>query len=912
MKFKFLFIALFICLASFSQNKGTVSGTITDKDLNNETLPFANVMVKGTTIGVSTDMDGKYSLNVVAGNHILEISFVGYETIEVPFTVKANETTTIDRSIGSGSVKLEDVVITNTVNRQKEASLLLEQKNAVEIKQNIGAQELSRKGVGDVAAAVAKTAGISKQEGSNNIFVRGLGDRYNSTSINGLPVPSNDPEKKNIALDLFSTDIVEYISIDKVYNVRSFGDFAGGNVDIASKDYKGKGMFEISLGSKVNTEALGKDNFLLQQGPRKTGFVSYGVPQNALNSFNFQNSSNPVGETPFGGNVAFKAGKSFEIGEEGKLNLFATASFDNGYEYREGVNQTFDALDGRKKAFNQEKTIYKTNTTGMFTANYKLNSNHKIGYNFLFINSSDQSRDTYFGYDRDFEKDNADVMVQRGTFVQNTVMINQLLGNHKLTDKIALDWGASYNTVKGDMPDRIQNKLFKDRTSGEYSIAQQTDTDNHRYFQKLTEDELAANIAVSYKLGDNENGDSKGKIAVGYNGRFKKRDFEAIQFNFNLVEDARNIILNPNNLDVLFNQQSYADGNFTIGSFAGMNPQTYNGEQNIHAGFANLEYKLSEKLSGVLGMRFEKVEQIVNWRTQLDAGGGTNTFNRDEFLPSLILKYTLNEKQNLRFGASKTYTLPQFKERALFIYEDVTEIKVGNPDLYPSQDYNVDLKWEMFPKSDELISVTAFGKYILDPINEIVMASSTNDMTWVNIADQGYVVGAEFEIRKNLFKIEGDLTNKLSAGLNVSYMKTHQDIDAEKIREETKGRINTNLTDTESSFTGASDLLLNADISYSKDWKNDKGIMATLAYSHYSDRLYALGVEKQGNLVDKGMGALDFILKTKLNKNLGLDFTAKNILNPEFKRVQENASGDLPAVTYKRGAFFGLGLNYQF
>ncbi|RZK12587.1 MAG: TonB-dependent receptor [Flavobacterium sp.] len=913
MKFKFLFIALFIGLASFSQNKGTVSGTITDKDLNNETLPFANVMIKGTTIGISTDMDGKYSLNVAAGNHVLEISFVGYETIEVPFTVKANETTTIDRAIGSGSVKLEDVVITNTVNRQKEASLLLEQKNAVEIKQNIGAQELSRKGVGDVAAAVAKTAGISKQEGSNNIFVRGLGDRYNSTSINGLPVPSNDPEKKNIALDLFSTDIVEYISIDKVYNVRSFGDFAGGNVDIASKDYKGKGMFEISIGSKANTNALGKTGeFLLQRGPRSTGFVSYGVPNNPLGSYSYENSLNPTSKNPFGSNVGLKAGKSFNIGEEGKLSLFAMASFDNGFEYREGANSTYDALDGRKKVFNQERFTYKTNTTGMLNANYKLNANHKIAYNFLFVNSSDQFRDTYFGYDRDFEKDNSDHMVQRGTFTQNTIMINQLLGNHKVTDRIALDWGASYNTVKGDMPDRIQNKFFIDRTTGEHIIAQQTDTDNHRYFQELTEDELAANIALSYKLAENENGDSRGKIAIGYNGRFKKRDFEAIQFNFSLNEDARDIIVDPNNLDAFFNPQTYNAGNFTIGSFAGLNPQTYNGEQNIHAGFANLEYKVSEKWSGVVGMRYEKVQQTVDWRTQLDAAGGTNTFDRNEFLPSVILKYELNKKQNFRFGASKTYTLPQFKERALFIYEDVTEIKIGNPSLYPSQDYNVDIKWEMFPKSDELISVTAFGKYILDPINEIVMASSTNDITWVNIGDNGYVVGAELEIRKNLFKIEGDLTNKLSAGLNVSYMKTHQEIDAEKIRRETNGRINTNFADTESSFTGASDLLLNADISYSKDWSNDRGFMATVAYSHYSDRLYALGVEQQGNLVDKGMGALDFILKTKLNKNLGLDFSAKNILNPNFKRMQENASGDLLAVNFKRGMFLGLGLNYQF
>jgi len=913
MKFKFLFIALFICLASFSQNKGTVSGTITDKDLNDESLPFANVMIKGTTIGVSTDIDGKYSLNVAAGSHILQISFVGYESIEVPFTVKANETITINRSIGSGSVKLEDIVITNVVNRQKEASLLLEQKNAVEIKQNIGAQELSRKGVGDVAAAVAKTAGISKQEGSNNIFVRGLGDRYNSTSINGLPVPSNDPEKKNIALDLFSTDIVEYISIDKVYNVRSFGDFAGGNVDITSKDYKGKGMFEISLGSKVNTNAVEKaDNFFLQRGPKSTGFVSYGVPNNPLTSYSFQNSLAPTKEAPFGGNISVKAGDSYEIGEEGKLSLFATASFDSGYEYRKGVNQTFSAQDAEKKAFAQEKFTYKTNTTGMFNANYRLNSNHKIGYNFLFINSSDQSRDIYFGFDRDFEDNDRDLLVQRGTFIQNTVLVNQLLGNHKLTDKLDFDWGVSFNKVKGDMPDRTQNKMLYLPTDNSYTIAQRSLTDNHRYFQELNEDELAANLAFSYKLGDNENGDSRGKIAVGYNGRFKKRDFEAIQFNFNLPQASQNISITPTTLDSFFNQESYANGNFTIASFAGMTPQTYSGEQNIHAGFANLEYKLSEKLSGVLGMRYEKVEQIVDWRTQLDADGGTNTFDRNEFLPSLILKYALNEKQNLRFGASKTYTLPQFKERALFIYEDVTEIKIGNPYLYPSQNYNVDIKWEMFPKSEELISFTAFGKYILDPINEIVMASSTNDITWVNIGDNGYVVGAEFEIRKNLFKIDGDLTNKLTAGLNVSYMKTSQEIDADKIRKETNETINTNLTDSKSSFTGASDLLLNADISYARDWKEDAGFMATLSYSHYSDRLYALGVEQQGNLVDKGMGTLDFILKTKLSKNLGLDFAARNILNPEFKRVQENASGDLPAVTYKRGVVFGLGLNYQF
>ncbi|MGK4566878.1 TonB-dependent receptor plug domain-containing protein [Flavobacterium sp. 3HN19-14] len=143
---------------------------------------------------------------------------------------------------------------------------MLDQKNAVGIKQNIGAQELSRKGVSDVATAVTKTTGITKQEGSNNIFVRGLGDRYNSTTMNGLPVPSNDPENKNLGLEIFSTDIVESISIDKVYNSKLFGDYAGGNVDIISKDYKGSGMLKIELGSKVNTNALANDDFRFQKG----------------------------------------------------------------------------------------------------------------------------------------------------------------------------------------------------------------------------------------------------------------------------------------------------------------------------------------------------------------------------------------------------------------------------------------------------------------------------------------------------------------------------------------------------------------------------------------------------------------------------------------------------------------------
>ena len=272
MKFKLIVITLLFTVLGFAQTKGTIKGVVTDKDLNNEPLPFANVVVKGQNIAVNTDENGSFSIAIVPGEYILEFSFLGYENATEKVIVKENETIIVNKSIGSGSYTLQDVIVQKATNREKESALLLDQKKAVEVKQEIGAQELSRKGVGDVASAVAKTTGVSKQEGSNNVYVRGLGDRYNSTSINGLPVPSNDPEKKNIALDLFSTDIVESISIDKVYTSRISGDFAGGNVNISSKNYKGNGMLEISLGSTINTNAIEKNGeFYLQDGPNQFG-----------------------------------------------------------------------------------------------------------------------------------------------------------------------------------------------------------------------------------------------------------------------------------------------------------------------------------------------------------------------------------------------------------------------------------------------------------------------------------------------------------------------------------------------------------------------------------------------------------------------------------------------------------------
>lgn len=916
MKSKLLFALLFISQIVGAAN-GTIKGLLQDS-ATKEPLAFASVSIKGTTQGVNTDLDGFFTIEVPEGTQTLTFNYVGYTSADQTIVVKPNETVEVTIDLISESVQLEGVVVQATRSKSREATLLIEQQRSVEMKQHIGSQELSRKGVSDVASAVAKTTGVAKQEGSGTIFVRGLGDRYNSTLLNGLPLASNDPEKKNIDLNIFSTDIVEYIAIDKTYFARNYGDFAGGNIDIRSKNHTGAGYVEVGLSSNVNTNALKQDNFKTLSDRSFFGFSDKKIPGNALNGYNFKNSTQTDTRSPWGAGLNINTGKSFFFGSESALHLFATASFGNNFKHKEGITRTAQAQNSFTKDLNLEAFEYSTNTTGMVNAHFDINASNAIKYNFLFVNDSKEKNEDYTGYMRDITLDNSDyTYVNRQTYRQDRLMVNQLLGNHKMTDQIDVNWGAAFNNISAQTPDRQQYTLNKLKNSDSYAFSINSRSDNNRYFEDLKENEFAANIAADYKFAQNEENLYDGKLTVGYNFRKKERNFKATQFVFQINSDYNNDI-NPNALDSFFNQSNFAQGYFDIYTFRGgsgtpnaMLPQTYDGDLLIHAGFVNVEYRLTPKLSGSIGARFETISQDVSWQTQLDSDKTSNKFTKNAFLPSLSLKYEVNDNNNLRFALSKTYTLPQFKERARFIYEDVTEIKVGNPDLYASDDYNVDLKWEYFPQTDEVISATVFGKYIKNPINEIVSASSSNDITYANTGDYGYATGLEIEVRKNLFSFDDALTNKITGGINASIMKTYQKLDNEKVNSENK-YLSTSFTHDNASFTGASDLLLNADISYIKEWANDQKLMATLSYAHFSDKLYSLGTEQSGNLVDKAFGFLDFAFKYDFSKRFGMSFNAKNLLDPAIERKQENLTQDILVQSYKLGQNFSLGFKYTF
>jgi len=420
-------------------------------------------------------------------------------------------------------------------------------------------------------------------------------------------------------------------------------------------------------------------------------------------------------------------------------------------------------------------------------------------------------------------------------------------------------------------------------------------------------------------LGGNENGNYKGKVTGGYSARYKEINFDATQIN--LAVNRSNFATQPtvdlNNLDGYFNQTNLDNNFFTLRTFRGdvtttnaLEPQNFKGQQIISAGFGAIEYQFTPKLYVIGAFRSEFIIQDIFYDTSLKQG--ETLFDTMEYLPSLSAKYELNEKQNLKLAASKTYTLPQFKERAPFLYEEVGQSYVGNPDLYNSTDYNFDLKWEYFPKGGEVISVTGFGKYILNPINEVIIASATNDISWVNSGEKAIGIGAELEIRKDIYNVEGknDSKTNIASGLNVSYLHTDQDLDSEKVFRETNGNFTSFFTNKNSRLTGASDLLVNADISLNRQFSADQSLTATLSSAYFSDRIYSIGSTLKGDLVDSEVITLDFILKFKLNKNIGFGISAKNLTNPTIERKQEVQN--VIVDSYKKGRNFSFSMKYSF
>ena len=915
---KLLFIVfLGLCQIINAQSKGIIQGKITDKEMDGESLPFANVFIKGTSIGSTTDMDGNYTISAPAGQQTVVFSFIGYQTIEKAVNIIAGKTIVLNEQMGaSEGVALDEIVITTNTNREKESALLLNQKKATIIKESIGAVRLAKTGVSNAGAATTKISGVVKSEGTGDIYIRGLGDRYLSTTMNGLPIPSDDVEKKNIDLGLFSTSVIKSVGISKTYATSSYADQASGNVDVSTKDYNKKGL-SISFSGGSNTNVLGLSGDFRRTIISNDITLGFHQKQYALeNLITFQGwdtettSSKPIN---FSGSIS--GSKKFKFfGKD--LSFYATASHSQSYNYLTGEFNRYRSNVLDNSFSDVEQYNINTNTTGYVNFKLKLNDNNTLKYNTLFVNKGEEKlyesgrNGLGFVFDQDPQEDGAFIRDQN--FKSTRLFVNQLMGEHQWSENNELNWAAGYNFVLAEEPNRIRNEvnILDVENSPLIQFAHVGDFQQRKSNQKIQDTEYNAFLKNKLSLGALDEDEQK-PYALNYGANFRRKE-RVFRSQFIGVRSRNFTAASVDNLS-----DTFTDANFNNGLALRVGEiDRYEADLTVLAAFANFDFKVDEKLSGNIGVRFENNDINVIWDVTNFVGRiGTVSKTYTSLFPSVNLKYELAENQYLRFASSVTQTIPEFKELSPFEYVSPTgRVTKGNPDLEKSDVYNADLKWEMFPESGQLFSASTFYKQIINPINLTQARGSSGNFIYENTGKKATVFGIELEARTPLIKNDDEQT-LLSFNANLTRMWTNQDLFENFQYNGVK----------ESNLQGASDLIINGALSFSDKKENE--FNATISGNYSSDKIYVLGSPEDfassdtlynDEIIEKGFVSLDMVVSKQIGKHLTLKLVGKNLLNPKIEQTQNirnlitGEETNETVLSYKRGVDLRLGVTYKF
>lgn len=888
--------ALLSCLtadllaADFNVN---IKGQIKDSD-SKEPLIGATVQIIGSSMGAVTDIDGNFQLaGVEDGIYDIEIKYVGYKTVvKRQIKIEDNRIVTLDFELKADTQMLSDVTVVAKANRESESVTLLEQKKSIVAVQSVGAKELSRKGVGDAQGAVTKVSGISKQEGVKNVFVRGLGDRYNLTTLNRFPIPSEDPEYKNIALDFFSTDIIQSVDVNKTFGGTMASDVAGAGINISSKELVGRSELKASVSAGANTNVM-RSGVMQMDGVNAFGFAQSSEPEADLNAYSFHNSLDPSKKNaPVNQSYMLSGGKEWNWGTD-VFSVYMVGSHDKKYAYYD--EEVRNSITSGDLSQDMKGDISKIETSQLLMAglNYRYSDKLHLQYDLMMVHAARESVGDYWGMDADFQSsDTYEGFMRRQQVNDNRLLVNQLSGVWKFAPKWSLDAGISYNKIKGMEPDRRINNLVK--TASGYVPMKGTGV-QQRYFSELNEDDINLRAGFTYKLPD-AYGSEFSSVNFGYTGRLVNDGFSATEYDLSVIRQQ-----SFDATDVKFDRY-YNQGNLDKGFFMqDRNQDEYDVDKKIHSAYAEATYQLSEHFIANVGVKYDNVNLGVNYRVNRGGTKGSQSIDKDYVLPSVNLRYNFNDRHALRFGASKTYTLPQAKEISPYRYISVSFNSQGNPDLKPSDNYNADLKWDFYLSGSELFSIGAFYKYIKNPISRIEVASAGGFLSYENIADHATVAGAEIEFRKDLFSRKtAEEIHKLTFGVNGAYTYTH-------------AKVSLATVSTGSQLEGAAPWIVNSDLSYQLQ-KGKYNLTSTLVFNYFSDRIYTIGTEGFQDIMEKGIPTLDFVLSAKMGNRFSLSMKAANLLNASHQLTRKGNADNREVVLskYKKGVDLSLGISYEF
>ncbi|MEJ7560122.1 MAG: TonB-dependent receptor [Pedobacter sp.] len=859
---KALSTLLFVILGvtAFAQT-GRISGKVSDKK-SGETLIGVTVKIKGSTTGMATDVDGKYSLpGLAAGKYILIFQYVGYNGKEISdVEVTSGKTTVFDIVLDeTGGENLSEVVIQGSFKKESVNALYAQQKNSAVISDGISSDVIRKSPDRSTGDVLKRVSGTTIQD-NKFVIVRGLADRYNNASLDNSSLPSTEPNKKAFSFDIVPSGLINNIVVYKTATPDLAADFAGGSIKIVTKDVPESNFFELSLGTGYNSQSTFKD---FSYGPRYTenyfGFdggyrqlPTGGFPKNTnstealrgnqaatISAINKLPKVWKIGnhDAPLAQNHQFSMGRVKDFKNGGKFGAIVALTYRNSETTRPVVERSYYTYD-----YDDRVNTFSSNIGAMANFAYVQGKN-KISFKNLYNRILDDKFTYRTGTD---VGRSSDLQYYAFDVIQKGIFKTSLDGDHQLTDKNKLSWTASYANITNNQPDQrkigyLRNVGFRDDPTKPFLAANTAITkENNRFFSDLNESLYggAVNDSYSIKLFD-KNATLKGGLGANY----RTRDFGARLLGITLKNADQDIQALP--VSQLYSKSLINSGVYELSEITG-NSDKYDANSLVSFGYAMLDQPITDKLRAVYGVRVEQFNLKLNSR---NVDGTPLHVNQDylDILPSVNLTYALSERANFRASYYRTLARPEFRELAPFDYYDYELLGnvAGNPSLKRTLIDNADLRYEIYPSAGQIFSVSAFYKHFDNAIEpSIYDQNSTPAFSYFNTKSINNY-GVELEIRQSLAFIDDESILKdfmISANGTLVKSKVINPTDQVYLTKERP-------------MVGQSPYAVNAGIQYSA---LDNSLNFSALYNRIGRRITNAGGQRFGDVWEAPRNVIDF------------------------------------------------------
>lgn len=931
----FLVLLAFVLGLSASAQKGTVAGTITAPEAGKvQPMPFVNVALKGTTVGATTDLDGKFSFQAEPGDYVLVVSFVGYEPVERPVTVVADRTVKVDVELKTLAIEIKTFEVVTERRTETEAAVVMETRQSEQVVNGMGREQIA-KGQDRTAGDVVKRIPGVTMVGDRFVMIRGLADRYNTVMLNDVIAPSMESDRRAFSFDILPSGALDRVMIYKTGAPELPGEFAGGviklytvnvpaenttRVDYSASFRPGTTFAAFNQGQTSSTDALGFDNGLRQLPSSFPSNLYNTTPErlqsagrSLANNWTAQQST-AMPDQRFGLMLARRFGGEGSKVTGGNITGLQYSNTRQAYTAKNYNYNVFDPVSQRSDSiynYSDNENFHQVRVSALSNFSLLVGTRTKFEFRNLFTQQGiDQTTlRTGNNFEEQFEVKNYAFRYQ-----QRTIYSGQLHGSHDLVSDVSkISWTAGYGRTWSKEPDFRRLRTVRDINATDANTPFQTiippgatTLDAGRFFSDMNESVMTGKVDYEHKFAGETN---TFRFRAGLFTELKDRTFSARWMSFRAANSSQldqSLLFAP--LDEVFSSPNI---NNTTGFKLeeGTNPSDrYSASNTLFAGYVGGTINLASLTVISAGVRAEH-----NTQQLISATFGGRRVNVDNpilsILPSINASRQLTERSQVRLAWATTVNRPEFRELAPFSFYDFSfnNVLTGNDSLQIATIQNVDARYEFYPSAAEVVSFGVFYKHFSNPIEMFFMpgagSGGTRNFSFGN-AQTATSVGAELEVRRQLSGLfaEGYLS-RVGVMLNAAYIRTEV-----VLGDEARGQAQ------QRPLMGQSPYIINAGLYYQD---TERKLQYNILYNVIGPRLFAVGTYGTPDIYEMPRNVVDLTVTKGFGKKFELKLSAQDILNQRTLLIQDsNESGgiddrDEEIMSFRRGAYFTVGLGLR-